>query len=1038
MLVAHDGAAWLPRALEALGRQTRRPDLVVAVDTGSTDASLDLLREALGPDHVLTAPRTTGFGTAVRLGLEHADHLAQRPPGQGAWLWVLHDDSAAEPRALELLLDAGAGSSSVGVVGPKLVAWDDARLLVEVGLTVGRGGRRDPGIDGIERDQGQHDHRSDVLAVPSAGLLVRREVWDALGGFDPALPLLRDDIDLCWRAHLAGHRVVLAPRAVVADAQAATRGLRHVDAVPGAVRRIDRQHGQHVALARCGWLAVPFLLLWLSLVSITRAVLLLAAKSPGRAFEELRALAVTVLLPWRWLGSRWRGRSRRAVPRSSLASLMTPRFAPVRHAVDVLGGWAARGPVTDDPTALAGETGPTSDEVEPAATATPSGWARRVATHPLVLVLLVLAAATGLAWRHLLGTLLAGGSLTGGQLRPSGSDASAVWHAGADAVRGAGLGTELLGSPGAAVHAGWIWLVALVAGDSAPALSTSLLLLAAPVLCALSAYLATGLVARSRWVRAWAALTWGAAPLLTTALGQGRVGPVAVAIVLPLVAATMGRALTRRAPGTLTATFAAALGLALVGAALPVLALAGMTVALVGVLLARGGARLRALLLVVLPPALIGPWLAELVADPRLLLAGPGAISDAVPPRDLGHGLHLPTSWTHAVDLPGGAPPWAAALWLGPLVLIALVALVRGGARGRAVAALGWVGVLGLALAALAPSVQLSRPGQLPLTAWAGAGGLLALLALVAAPVVAVDGARARLARHRFGWRQLVLGPLTLLAVLAPLAAAGAWAWQGVGPTLRHTAAHGLPAVAADAATGPNGTRTLVLRAAAGELTYRLDGGEPAAVARDLTAAVPPAADAPVRAVVSLVADPGVATPGQDVVAALHRLAVGFVLVRDPVPSLVADRLDATAGLARIGRSADGQMWRVGDGGVALAARAQVTSDAGEPIAAVPVNGPHATIDTVVGPGPSGRLLVLAERATPLRHATFDGVALPQTRLAGPDDWRQAYLLPEGGGHLVVDAVDPVARTWRWAQLAVLVLVGLLALPVRRPTGELR
>ncbi|GAB3598918.1 hypothetical protein GCM10027446_30170 [Angustibacter peucedani] len=1037
-MVAHDGQPWLPRSLAALRRQTRQPDVVVAVDTGSEDTSPGLLRDALGPDAVLSAPRGTGFGDAVRMGLAHA------APGADpvhAWVWVLHDDSAPDPRALELLLDAGAGSSSVGVVGPKLVAWDDDDLLVEVGLTVGRGGRRDTGLDGVERDQGQHDHRSDVLAVPSAGLLVRRAVWDELGGFDPALPLLRDDIDLCWRTHLAGHRVVLAPRAVVADAQASTRGLRSVDAVPVAVRRVDRQHGQHVALARCGWLALPFLLAWITLVSLTRATLLLAAKSPGRAAEELRAVAVTLLLPWRWLGSRWRSRGRRTVRRASLAPLMTPRFAPVRHAVDVLGGWAARDrgadlePDAGDAGAI--ESGPVAEEAQ-TVVLTPTGWGRRVVTHPLTVVSSLLLAATLVAWRRLLAPMAGGGALVGGELRASGSDATSLWHAALDAVRGPGLGTDQLASPGAVVHAGWVWLVARFAGSAAPSVSTELLLVAAPVLAGVAAYVAAGAATRSRWLRGWAALVWGGAPLLTTALGQGRVGPVAVTVLLPLVAALVARTLTRRASGTLTATFAAAIGLALVATALPAVALVGAAVALASVLLCRGGARVRSLLLVVLPPALLGPWLAELVADPRLLLAGPAAVAHPEPGAAIGDGLSVPFAWTHAVDLPGGAPAWAAALWVGPLVLLALVALTRGGPRGRVVAVLGWVGLLGLALAALAPSLLLSRPGQLPLTSWAGAGGTVVLLALVAAPVVAGDGLRRRLARFGFGWRQLVLAPLVALGVLAPLLGVGAWAWQGADGTLRHTTGTGLPAVARDAATGVHGTRTLVLADDAGRLTYRLDGGEPASVARDLAQPVVAAADVPLRAAVTQVANPGVTPVGEDVVAGLHRLAVGFVLVREPVPAALAERLDATAGLARIGRSADGQLWRVGDGGPDDASRARVQRSSGTLLAAVPVSGPHAAVDTDVADGPRGRLLVLSEQASTLRTATLDGTALRPVRLAGADAWRQAYALPAQGGHLVVSTVDPLVRTWRWVQLALLVLVGLLALPVRRPNGELR
>src|SRR5215212_6160793 len=124
VLVAHDGERWLPRALRSLAEQTRRPDVVVAVDTGSTDASADLLRAALGADAVVAAPRRTGFGAAVALGLEHAATRSpipdDDPSAAAGWLWLLHDDCAPEPSALEQLLDVGTGSARVGVVGPKL------------------------------------------------------------------------------------------------------------------------------------------------------------------------------------------------------------------------------------------------------------------------------------------------------------------------------------------------------------------------------------------------------------------------------------------------------------------------------------------------------------------------------------------------------------------------------------------------------------------------------------------------------------------------------------------------------------------------------------------------------------------------------------------------------------------------------------------------------------------------------------------------------------------------------------------------------
>ena len=60
-----------------------------------------------------------------------------------------------------------------------------------------------------------YEQSTEVLAVPSAGMLVRRELWEKLGGFDPAITLLREDIDFGWRVQLAGYRVAFAPGALI-------------------------------------------------------------------------------------------------------------------------------------------------------------------------------------------------------------------------------------------------------------------------------------------------------------------------------------------------------------------------------------------------------------------------------------------------------------------------------------------------------------------------------------------------------------------------------------------------------------------------------------------------------------------------------------------------------------------------------------------------------------------------------------------------------------------------------------------------------
>ena len=64
-----------------------------------------------------------------------------------------------------------------------------------------------------ELDQEQHDAVRDVFALPSACMLVRADLFRALGGFDPSISFYGDDVDLCWRAHLSGARVVVVPAA---------------------------------------------------------------------------------------------------------------------------------------------------------------------------------------------------------------------------------------------------------------------------------------------------------------------------------------------------------------------------------------------------------------------------------------------------------------------------------------------------------------------------------------------------------------------------------------------------------------------------------------------------------------------------------------------------------------------------------------------------------------------------------------------------------------------------------------------------------
>ncbi len=133
VIVAHDGATWLPSVADALLDQTRAVQRVVAVDTGSRDRSGAVLASKFGQAAVFGMDRSTGYGAAVARALHHR---AANVPVQGGgassadrveWIWLLHDDCEPAPDALEQLLRGVAETNAAAVLGPSCAIGRTAR-----------------------------------------------------------------------------------------------------------------------------------------------------------------------------------------------------------------------------------------------------------------------------------------------------------------------------------------------------------------------------------------------------------------------------------------------------------------------------------------------------------------------------------------------------------------------------------------------------------------------------------------------------------------------------------------------------------------------------------------------------------------------------------------------------------------------------------------------------------------------------------------------------------------------------------------------
>ncbi len=1019
LLLTHPGGPDVDQVLEALAQQRPRPERVV----------------------VMGLSRDSPVAAAVAAAL---DKLPQDP---GQWVWILHDDSRPRPGALEALVDVARRSGRVGVVGPKLVRAEDPRAVLSVGHRMTRRGRLIAEEGSGLVDQGQFDDRTDVIGVPLPGALVRADVLIEIGGVEPVFDEGTEGLDLCWRAHLRGHRVAVAPQAVVAQGSA---GLGVTST--GRHRRRVRQ----VALARGSLWSTPWRAVRICVGALLTALALLLVSRPGAALAELADIGA-VLSPRRGLGARWRFRGQRQIRDRDLRGLFESPRSGWRATGDIMRDpWAPRPRAEGEKRVQAGvETGPVAEgvdsEVLPVRARWRSWW---LGTAVLVSGLISLA-----RWRDVLAGLSPGGyGVRGGELVEVSAGAAGLWGAWALPWSGPGLGSQGQGPPWLLPLAGWTWLVERLPGGPEPASSaavaTAWLLLLAPPAAAVTAYVAAGVSGGGRGLRAVVALVWATLAPLWAAVDQGRVGPVVVHVLAPVVVAGALLALDR--PRRPSSTTPAVLGAALAGA-IAVWFVPGVLVwlALVAVVVlvgAPGRSRWRAALLIGVPTLLCGPWLLRLIEQPLLLGGGAGATASGEP---------VP-AWQVLLLHPGGlATPvlW----WTVPLWVLALASTLVPGLRGlRATSAL-CCALCGLGLALLAPwaqwgSVPAGYPDAavaVPVTTWPGSYLSLAGAGVLLAATQGATSLQHRRATLRAGNSSArVLGAvaavLVLVTVVASLGTAG---WRALGTpdaTLR-AAAPAAPGVVTEQLGGPAAPRWLALVPVAGPtgyvVRYTLAGAEPTAWLRDrvretdLPAEVD---DEDERSAVRELVDGDLrqttATSGEPagLPQALTDLAIGYVTVAANAEHPLVQRIDAVPGLTRISTPTGARelLWRAlpdaqpaGTGPIS-AGPARVTLRTAQDDEVVIPSGPHGTVRKheigvpLPRPGPDPSTLLVSEpsRWSDVAVARADG-----TVLAPRGSLPVRYDIPPGTQAISLTLPLPYRAWWiGTAAFAVGVLLVLL------------
>jgi len=1027
VVVTHNGGTWLPAVMSTLANQTRPADGAVGVDTGSTDNSAAVLRATLGLDRVITTANE-GYGQAVRTGLERVGRIEVQEGDEFAelitWVWLLHDDSAPDSGCLEALLNTADDNPSATILGPKILGWHDRRLLLEVGVSITGAGRRYTGLERGEHDQGQHDGVRDVMSVSSAGMLVRRDVWELLQGFDPQVPFFRDDLDFCWRAHRAGERVIIATDAVLHHREASAHGRR---ARSGSIEaeqrphRLDREAAVHVLLAQSGRLAGIFVALRLLLGSAFHAVAYLLGKDFKSARDEIGAVLDVALHPGRLVFSRDLNGNTADEPISVVRSLRPSTASQLRQVFESVIGIASTSGAATEPTVSALESGPTDDDAAYLDSGSP-GLLRRIFVRPGFLLFATLCVFSVIATRML---WFGDGVLQGGALLPAPLGAGDIWDSYTQAWHNVMTGSSTPSPPYLMI----VFAVSAVLLGKAPLAVSVLLLLSIP-LAGWSAYFVLRGVVKTRAIRILAGVAYGLLPAVTGAISSGRLGTAIAAVAIPFAIRSFMRITS---PGGTTRRAAAtALLMSLVIAAAPGLWLLAVIFALIIVITRWNGVRglwtdvnRRLLIAVVGPLLILFPWSGYLISHPVLFLLEPGA-------ANITAGTDPNVSPLQVLMLhPGG--PGAVPMWLTiGIVLAGFLAILRTEKR-REVFACWMLAALALLLGIVQSVLTVAPPGStVPLHPWPGPATLVLGLCFIAAAAFAVDGLREQMADQSFSVAQPIAVVVAVAAAAAPFMIAVGWFPQAQGQ-MRRAPAEAVPAfVAADAAT-PDAARTLILtQSASGGVAYNLvNGAGPVLGDADVSPGVDVLSelDAQVAALAS--------GRGGDEVDALAGFGVRYVLLSSYSTKEIVPVLDAEPGLRRLSTSGGEVLWSIA--GTTSRARLIAGSEqVGVPLASPQSAGTNPYIDSRIDDASVSRTLLLGAtidggwRAIATNERTREVLQLEPITASDSYSWSQAFEAPAGNPVVTAEYEGGLRGQAMTLQLIIFLVFLVLALPSRR------
>lgn len=209
-----NGARYLTTCLDSLRRQTYTDFETIVVDNASQDESVALMERDYPEVRLIRLNENRGLTGGVNAGIREA---------RGDILVLFNNDTEADENWLRELVAALDAHPEAGMAATKMMLFDRRDVIHSAGDYYRTDGI--PGNRGVwEEDSGQYDGDIWVFGPCGGAAAYRRSLLDEIGLFDEDLFMYCEDVDMAWRAQLAGHRCVFAPRAVIYHRLSATGG----------------------------------------------------------------------------------------------------------------------------------------------------------------------------------------------------------------------------------------------------------------------------------------------------------------------------------------------------------------------------------------------------------------------------------------------------------------------------------------------------------------------------------------------------------------------------------------------------------------------------------------------------------------------------------------------------------------------------------------------------------------------------------------------------------------------------------------------